>query len=355
VSSGCVLVTGGAGFIGSNFLNAAVPSAPERAFVNVDKLTYAANLSNLRALQGAANYRLERADIAERAQLEAVFERYRPVLVVHFAAETHVDRSILEPDAFIRTNVVGTFNLLEAFKRWSASQPGALFHHVSTDEVYGSLGDSGRFSESSPYDPSSPYSASKAASDHLVRSYARTYGLPVKITNCSNNYGPYQFPEKLIPLMIINALARKALPVYGRGSNVRDWLHVADHCAAIWAVIEHGEVGATYNIGGGDELRNLEVVQLVCDLVAEQTGQRPEALRELITFVQDRPGHDLRYAIDAARIGRECGWTPARNFTTGLRETVAWYLGNAAWVEEVRSGEYQRWLDANYAARPNAG
>ncbi len=354
MSSGNILVTGGAGFIGSNFLNLWVPRQPDRLFVNVDKLTYAANLGNLRAIDARDNYRLERIDIADRDQVADVFERHQPELVVHFAAESHVDRSIEEPDAFIRTNIDGTFNLLEAFRRLHARRPSALFHHVSTDEVYGSLGDQGYFTESTPYDPSSPYSASKASSDLLVRAYARTYGLSVKITNCSNNYGPYQFPEKLIPLMILNALERKPLPVYGEGKNVRDWLHVEDHCEAIWAVIERGRIGATYNVGGRSERRNLDVVQEICRLVAEETSAPSAELLGLITYVRDRPGHDLRYAIDASKIERECGWRPRHTFATGLRGTVRWYLENRAWVDEVRTGDYQRWIDANYGRRSPA-
>jgi dTDP-glucose 4,6-dehydratase len=351
MASDHIFVTGGAGFIGSNFLQASVPRYAERRFVNVDKLTYAGNLSNLRTLDGRDNYVLERVDIADRGQVEEVFERYRPALVVHFAAESHVDRSIAEPDAFVRTNIEGTFNLLEAFRRHSKDVPGALFHHVSTDEVYGSLGAEGYFTETSPYDPSSPYSASKASSDHLVRAYSRTYGLPVKITNCSNNYGPYQFPEKLIPLMIINALERKPLPVYGEGLNVRDWLYVEDHCDAIWAVIERGRLGATYNIGGRSEQRNIDVVKQICTLVAEETGAPPGELLDLITYVRDRPGHDLRYAIDPSRVERECGFRPKETFESGLRRTVRWYLEHSAWVDEVRTGEYRRWIDENYGKR----
>jgi dTDP-glucose 4,6-dehydratase len=346
-----ILVTGGAGFIGSNFLNLSVPRHPDRLFVNVDALTYAGNPGNLRAVAGRENYRLERVDIVNRAQVDDVFSRYRPVLVVHFAAESHVDRSIVAPDAFIRTNIEGTFNLLEAFKRHCAELPDALFHHVSTDEVYGSLGPDGHFVETTAYDPSSPYSASKAASDHIVRAYGRTYGLPVKITNCSNNYGPYQFPEKLIPLMIINALERKPLPVYGQGLNVRDWLYVEDHCEAIWAVIERGRLGATYNIGGQSEQRNIDVVKQICELVAEESGASRDELASLITFVRDRPGHDLRYAIDPGLVMRECGWEPRHTFESGLRSTVRWYLQNRAWVDEVRTGEYRQWIDKNYGER----
>jgi dTDP-glucose 4,6-dehydratase len=328
-----------------------VPRQPERLFVNVDKLTYAANLANLGGLDGRDNYRLERVDIADRERVTELFSRYRPQLVVHFAAESHVDRSILEPDAFIRTNIEGTFNLLEAFRRSCADQHGALFQHVSTDEVYGSLGESGYFVETTAYDPSSPYSASKAASDLLVRAYARTYGLPIKITNCSNNYGPYQFPEKLIPLMILNALERKPLPVYGQGLNVRDWLHVDDHCEAIWAVIERGRLGETYNIGGRSEQRNIDVIRQICAIVAEQTGSTLDSLLELITYVRDRPGHDLRYAIDASKVMRECGWSPKETFSTGLRRTVRWYLEHRTWVDQVRTGEYRRWITANYDER----
>jgi len=347
---GTILVTGGAGFIGSNFLNLSVPEQPDRLFVNADKLTYAANLSNLRSLEGRDNYRLERVDIAEREQVEDLFSRYKPELVVHFAAESHVDRSILEPGAFIRTNIQGTFNLLEAFRKL-AERPGSLFHHVSTDEVYGSLGAGGHFTESSPYDPSSPYSASKASSDHLVRAYARTYKLPTKITNCSNNYGPYQFPEKLIPLVILNALERQPLPVYGEGLNVRDWLHVEDHCRAIWAVIERGQLGSTYNIGGHNEQRNIDVVKSICRLVAEETQAPESELLKLITYVTDRPGHDQRYAIDPTKVVQECGWKPRETFTSGLQSTVRWYLENKPWVDEVRTGEYRRWLSTNYDDR----
>ena len=345
-----IVVTGGAGFIGSNFLNLMVPRHPEHHFVNLDKLTYAANLSNLSALARAPNYELERIDIADFAAVQGLFERREPELVVHFAAESHVDRSIKGPREFVRTNIDGTFNLLEACRAlWKAGQ--GLFQHVSTDEVYGSLGDEGLFTEESRYDPSSPYSASKAASDHLVRAYARTYGLNTKITNCSNNYGPYQFPEKLIPLMILNALERKPLPVYGAGQNVRDWLHVEDHCQAIWSVIQVGRMGETYNVGGNNQVKNIDVVRRICELVAERTQARASELLSLIKYVTDRPGHDHRYAIDATKIGRECAWQPRETFATGLAKTVAWYLENSAWVDEVRSGGYRRWIEQNYAGR----
>ena len=345
-----ILVTGGAGFIGSNFLNLMVPRHPEHRFINVDKLTYAANLENLVGIANRDNYRLERVDIADAEATSDLFERTRPQMVVHFAAESHVDRSIHSPETFIQTNINGTFHLLEAFRALPKGH-AQLFHHVSTDEVYGSLGPTGLFVEETPYDPSSPYSASKASSDHLVRAYHRTYGLPVKITNCSNNYGPYQFPEKLIPLMILNALEGKPLPVYGRGENVRDWLYVDDHCEAIWAVIERGKVGGTYNVGGKNEKKNLDVVHTICELVAQEKGVPKQDLLSLIKYVEDRPGHDLRYAIDPSKVMRECGFSPKENFESGLKKTVRWYLENEAWVKGVRSGSYRDWIEKNYAGR----
>ncbi len=351
-----ILVTGGAGFIGANFLNLVVPRHPEHRFVNVDKLTYAANPASLAAIEARDNYQLERVDIADADAVDALFARHVPELVVHFAAESHVDRSILGPGEFVRTNIEGTFVLLDACRRhWEGAREGKLFHHVSTDEVYGSLGETGLFTEETRYDPSSPYSASKASSDHLVRAYGRTYGLPYKLTNCSNNYGPYQFPEKLIPLMILNALEKKPLPIYGEGLNVRDWLYVTDHCEAIWAVIERGEVGETYNIGGHNEVRNIDVVDRICALVAEQTGTPESELSALKRFVKDRPGHDLRYAIDASKIQRELGWKPAETFDTGMQKTVRWYLENDEWVRGVRTGAYREWIEANYAAREHGG
>jgi dTDP-glucose 4,6-dehydratase len=345
-----ILVTGGAGFIGANFLTLLVPRFPDHRFINVDVLTYAANLRNLDPIRDRPNYAFERVDIADRAAVDALFARVQPDLVVHFAAESHVDRSIHSPDAFIRTNIIGTFNLLEA-ARARAAHHAILFHHVSTDEVYGSLGPTGAFVETTPYDPSSPYSASKASSDHLVRAYHRTYGLPVRITNCSNNYGPCQFPEKLIPLMILNALDGKPLPVYGQGTNVRDWLYVTDHCEAIWAVIEKGRLGETYNIGGRAEQRNIDVVHAVCACVAAETGRPVQPFLDLITYVPDRPGHDHRYAIDPSKIERECGFVPAETFETGLRKTVRFYLDHPEWVNDVRSGEYRTWIDRNYKDR----
>jgi dTDP-glucose 4,6-dehydratase len=347
-----ILVTGGAGFIGSNFLLESVPARSDCHFVNVDALTYAANLKNLERVAGAPNYEFHRLDLRDAAATRDVVSRARPDLVVHFAAESHVDRSILGPAAFIESNIIGTFNLLEAVRAEAGRR--VLFHHVSTDEVYGSLGGSGHFVETTPYDPSSPYSASKAASDHLVRAYHRTYGLPVRITNCSNNYGPFQFPEKLIPLMIRNALARKPLPVYGKGENVRDWLYVGDHGSAIWAVIDRGKDGETYNVGGNNESTNIALVKTLLKLIAEQTGTPEKELLELITFVKDRPGHDHRYAIDATKIRNECGWIPSETVESGLAKTVAWYLANQAWVESVASGEYKRWVEMNYAERAGA-
>ncbi len=347
-----VLVTGGAGFIGANFLNLLVPRHPEHEFINVDSLTYAGNLESLAKVQDSANYHFERVDITDADAVNAVFEKHRPDWVIHFAAESHVDRSIEGPKQFIRTNIEGTFNLLEAARHlWGENREGKVFHHVSTDEVYGSLGAEGFFTEETAYDPSSPYSAAKASSDHLVRAWHRTFGLPVKITNCSNNYGPLQFPEKLIPVMILNAQERKKLPIYGEGLNVRDWLYVTDHCEAIWTVIEKGKIGETYNIGGHNEKTNIEVVDALCTLVAEETGASADELLALKHFVKDRPGHDMRYAIDASKIERDCGWTPKETFETGMRKTVKWYLENTSWIENVRSGEYQKWIETNYSDR----
>jgi dTDP-glucose 4,6-dehydratase len=345
-----ILVTGGAGFIGSNFLNLMVPRHPEHRFINADKLTYAANLENLAGIAQRENYQLERVDIADGAAVRDLFERMRPNMVIHFAAESHVDRSIHAPEDFIQTNINGTFHLLEAFRALPRTET-KLFHHVSTDEVYGSLGPTGLFREDTAYDPSSPYSASKASSDHIVRAYHRTYGLPVKITNCSNNYGPYQFPEKLIPLMILNALEGKPLPVYGKGDNIRDWLYVDDHCEAIWAVIERGKLGETYNIGGKNERKNLDVVHVICELVAEAKGVPKAELLQLIKYVEDRPGHDLRYAIDPSKVMRECGFSPKETFESGIRKTVRWYLDHPEWVKGVRSGSYRDWIEKNYAGR----
>jgi dTDP-glucose 4,6-dehydratase len=361
VSEACtrdtILVTGGAGFIGSNFILSWMKAAGS-AVVNLDLLTYAGNPANLSSLEGDQRYLLRRGDICDAELVGALLREHQPRAIVHFAAESHVDRSIASPDAFIRTNVQGTFVLLEQAKAyWSelseADRRAFRFLHVSTDEVYGSLGPHApAFSETTAYAPNSPYAASKAASDHLARAYCHTWGLPVLTTNCSNNYGPFQFPEKLIPLMILNALEGKPLPVYGDGKNVRDWLYVEDHCAAIRAVLAKGRIGETYNIGGISERANIDVVNLICDLLDEM---RPNAAtgprRELITFVKDRPGHDRRYAIDASKISRELGWQPAEKFESGLRKTVRWYLDHFAWVESVRTGAYLEWIAQNYTER----
>jgi dTDP-glucose 4,6-dehydratase len=352
-----ILVTGGAGFIGSNFVLSAMGKSAA-AILNLDLLTYAGNAENLASLEGSAGHELVRGDICDAELVGALLAKHRPKAIVHFAAESHVDRSIVAPEAFLRTNVHGTFVLLEQAKRYwqglsEADKAGFRFLHVSTDEVYGSLGpDDAAFSETTAYAPNSPYAASKAASDHMVRAYHHTFGLPVVTTNCSNNYGSFQFPEKLIPLMILNALEYKSLPVYGDGMNVRDWLYVEDHCAAIRAVLERGRVGETYNIGGNSERANIDVVTTICDLVDEMCptagGKRR---RELITYVKDRPGHDRRYAIDAAKISHELGWEPAERFENGLRKTVGWYLDHAEWVERVRTGAYLEWINKNYTER----
>jgi dTDP-glucose 4,6-dehydratase len=352
-----ILVTGGVGFIGSNFVLSWM-KAGGAAVVNLDLLTYAGNPANLALLESEERYTLVRGDICDAELVGSLLQKHRPRAIVHFAAESHVDRSIVSPDAFIRTNVQGTFVLLEQARiYWTglneAERAAFRFLHVSTDEVYGSLGPNDPpFSETTPYAPNSPYAASKAGSDHLARAYFHTYGLPVLTTNCSNNYGPYQFPEKLIPLMILNALEGKPLPVYGDGKNVRDWLYVEDHCAAIRAVLAKGRAGETYNIGGNSEKANIDVVTAICDLVDEmqpRTGAPPR--RKLITFVEDRPGHDRRYAMDASKITGELGWKPAEQFESGLRKTVRWYLEHGDWVNSVRTGAYREWIAKNYAER----
>ncbi|NMG74281.1 dTDP-glucose 4,6-dehydratase [Aromatoleum diolicum] len=351
-----ILVTGGAGFIGANFVLDWLRETGEPV-VTLDALTYAGNPENLASLQGDARHVFVHGDICDRALVDRLLSEHRPRAVVHFAAESHVDRSIHGPAAFVRTNVEGTFTLLEAARDyWTmlASDPKAAFRflHVSTDEVYGSLGPKDPpFAETKAYEPNSPYSASKAASDHLVRAWHHTYGFPALTTNCSNNYGPYQFPEKLIPLMIANALAGKALPIYGDGRNVRDWLYVSDHCAAIREVLARGRLGETYNVGGWNEKPNLEIVHTVCALLDELRPDPAGAHARLITYVTDRPGHDRRYAIDARKIERELGWRPAETFETGIRKTVAWYLDNQDWVAHVQSGSYREWVDRNYAQR----
>ncbi|UYU31877.1 dTDP-glucose 4,6-dehydratase [Siccibacter colletis] len=344
-----ILVTGGAGFIGSAVVRHIISNTQDRAVV-VDKLTYAGNLNSLTPVSDSERFTFEQVDICDRAALDSVFTRYQPDVVMHLAAESHVDRSIDGPAAFIETNIVGTYTLLEAARQyWNAleaeKKSAFRFHHISTDEVFGDLhGTDDFFTETTPYAPSSPYSASKAGSDHLVRAWLRTYGLPTLVTNCSNNYGPYHFPEKLIPLMILNALSGKPLPVYGNGQQIRDWLYVEDHARALYLVATEGKCGETYNIGGHNEQKNLDVVMTLCDLLEELVPQKPAGVahyRDLVTFVTDRPGHDLRYAIDASKIERELGWRPAETFESGLRKTVQWYLNNEAWWKQVLDGSYQ--------------
>jgi dTDP-glucose 4,6-dehydratase len=343
-----LLITGGAGFIGSAVIRHLIRNTDHRV-VNVDCLTYAGNLDSLASVAGDPRYTFEKVDIRDAAEVGRLFRQYQPDGIMHLAAESHVDRSIDGPAEFIQTNIVGTYTLLEAARNyWNGLEgerkAGFRFHHISTDEVYGSLGDTGLFTESTCYEPNSPYSASKAASDHLVRAWHHTYGLPVVTTNCSNNYGPYHFPEKLIPLMILNALDGKPLPVYGKGNQIRDWLYVDDHARALVRVLERGTPGETYNIGGHNERQNIEVVRLLCELLEEMHPEKPAGVahyQDLITYVADRPGHDLRYAIDASKIERELGWTPMETFETGMRKTVRWYLDNEAWWRRVRDGSYR--------------
>ena len=345
-----ILVTGGAGFIGSALVRFLINDTSHQV-LNVDKLTYAGNPESLKAIADHERYQFLQADICDRQAMTEAFEQFKPDIVMHLAAESHVDRSIDGPSAFIETNIVGTYTLLDIARHYSeqldeTQKAQFRFHHISTDEVYGDLADTGlMFTEQTAYDPSSPYSASKASSDHLVRAWHRTYGLPAVITNCSNNYGPFHFPEKLIPLMILNALEGKALPVYGDGSQIRDWLYVDDHVRALYKVATEGCAGETYNIGGHNEVRNLDVVHTLCDLLEELAPEKPvgvERYRELITFVQDRPGHDLRYAIDADKIDQQLGWKPEETFASGLRKTVQWYLDNLDWCQRVQDGSYQR-------------
>ncbi len=353
-----ILVTGGAGFIGANFILDWFMANPDSVVVNLDKLTYAANPNNLKSIHNNPRYQLVRGDIGDRVLVAELLNKYQPQIIVNFAAESHVDRSIHGPEAFMQTNVMGTFYLLESTRQYwlslSASEQIAFrFLHVSTDEVYGSLTPNDpAFTETTAYAPNSPYSASKAASDHLVRAWHHTYGLPVVTTNCSNNYGALQFPEKLIPLIILNALDGKALPVYGDGLNVRDWLYVADHCSAIRRVLSHGQIGQTYNIGGANELSNIDVVRQICQLL-DELRPRGDGLSyaQQITFVADRLGHDRRYAINAEKMVDELGWRPEETFSTGLRKTVQWYLDNPVWVNEVRSGDYRQWLTMNYGEK----
>jgi dTDP-glucose 4,6-dehydratase len=352
-----ILVTGGAGFIGSNFIRHALSIRQDWRIINLDALTYAGNLENFKDLSPdyQERYGFLRGDITDAAMLEGVFNSQKIEGIVHFAAESHVDRSILGPDAFVETNVVGTFRLLEASRRYweRTGRPDDFrFLHVSTDEVYGSLGAAGYFTEETSYDPSSPYSASKASSDHFVTAYQRTYGLPTLITNCSNNYGPFQFPEKLIPLMILNIIEQKPLPVYGDGKNVRDWLYVIDHCEAIIRVLEQGAPGETYNIGGNSERENIQIVHLLCDILDDRLNRKGDnGGRSLIRHVADRPGHDRRYAIDASKIREKLGWKPGYAFEKAIVSTVDWYLGHMDWVNSVRSGDYRKWLERNYQNR----
>ena len=361
-----ILVTGGAGFIGANFIRYVFEKTDFRGtIVNYDKLTYAGNLLNLDDIAkkfGGKTYFFERGDVRDYEKIRETINKYGISIIVHFAAESHVDRSIFGPKDFIETNINGTFSLLEAARQLWTGRDDVRIHHISTDEVYGSLGDTGYFTETTPYDPRSPYSASKAGSDHIVRAYYHTYGLPVTISNCSNNYGPYHFPEKLIPLMILNAIEGKSLPVYGDGRNVRDWLYVEDHCDAIWLILKRGKKGETYNIGGECEKKNIDVVKRICEILEDlypiknNPDIRKLALNiaqysDLITFVADRPGHDWRYAINCDKIKSELGWKQMHSFDEGLRQTITWYLKNREWVEKVRSGEYSTWIEKNYTTR----
>lgn len=349
-----LMVTGGCGFIGCNFIRYVFENTNfDGIIVNVDKLTYAGNPHSLSdiAEKYKGRYFFERVDICDGKSIRDIFEMYQIDTIVHFAAESHVDRSIIGPADFINTNIVGTFTLLECARDYWKDRKDVLFHHVSTDEVYGSLGEEGYFTEETPYDPRSPYSASKAASDHLVMAYYHTYGLPVTLSNCSNNYGPYHFPEKLIPLMIINILEEKPLPVYGEGKNVRDWLYVVDHARAIYKIITEGKIGEKYNIGGGEEKRNIEVVNIICEKMAEKLSKPKDYYKKLIIFVKDRPGHDYRYAMCYDKIKRELGWEPEYTFEKGIEKTIDWYLENKDWVEKIKSGEYKDWITKNYSNR----
>ena len=347
-----ILITGGAGFIGSHVVRLFVNKYPEYKIVNFDVLTYAGNLNNLTDVENSANYTFEKGDITDKDRVQQLFEKYKFDGVIHLAAESHVDRSISNPMEFIMTNIVGTVNLLNAAREiWKTGFEGKRFYHISTDEVYGSLGEEGKFLEDTPYDPRSPYSASKASSDHLVRAYFHTYNMPVVISNCSNNYGPYQFPEKLVPLFIHNIRNHKPLPVYGKGENVRDWLYVEDHAKAIDMVFHQGREGETYNIGGDNEWQNIELIHKLCEIMDEKLNRTKGESAKLITYVKDRAGHDLRYAIDATKIKEELGWAPTVKFAEGFESTVDWYLSNEEWLNNVTSGDYQKYYEEQYQKR----
>jgi len=347
-----ILITGGAGFIGSHVVRRFVNNYPGYLIVNADKLTYAGNLENLTDIEAKTNYLFEKTDIVDKQSVMDLFIKYSFDGIIHLAAESHVDRSITGPDEFVFTNIVGTVNLLNAaLNSWKNSPQGKLFYHISTDEVYGSLGKEGLFTEQTPYDPKSPYSASKASSDHMVRAYNHTFGIPVVISNCSNNYGPNQFPEKLIPLAINNIKNSKPIPVYGKGENIRDWLYVEDHASAIDLIFHHGNVGETYNIGGNNEWKNIDLIKLLCRIMDKKLSRSAGTSEKLITYVKDRPGHDLRYAIDSSKLQRELGWSPIPEFGDGLEKTVEWYLTNGKWLERVLSGDYGKYYDLMYSGR----
>ena len=347
-----ILVTGGAGFIGSHVVRRLVRKYPDYLIVNADKLTYAGNLENITDIESSKNYNFKKIDIVNKNEVLELFSKYAFDGVIHLAAESHVDRSISAPDEFVFTNIVGTVNLLNAARNsWKGNYKDKLFYHISTDEVYGSLGNEGFFTEETAYDPRSPYSASKASSDHMVRSYHHTFGLPVVISNCSNNYGPNQFPEKLIPLAINNIKNSKPIPVYGKGENIRDWLYVEDHASAIDLIYHRGKVGDTYNIGGNNEWKNIDLIKLLCSIMDKKLNRLAGTSEKLITYVTDRPGHDMRYAIDSSKIQKELGWSPIPDFSTGLEKTVDWYLSNTTWLERILSGDYEKYYDMMYSGR----